>query len=163
MRPIYFQGKLQKSPFQVPSGIPEDTLQELGLTYFSYGLISQNEVVLSYFTHEEWGHLYQEKHYNKIDPLLRGVVYSHFPLILWDALHACGQEKKLMAERNDVCKLQSGLTIGITNKECTEIIALGSEIPSRDFYHLLKEEAYTRKIYEMISKFYTMHKEPILH
>lgn len=144
--------------------LSENAMREIGLTYFSYGLLSQGEPLLSYFTHKEWGHLYQENHYNKIDPLLRAVVQSHFPLIVWDALHPFGKEKKVMAERNEVCNLKSGLTLGINNKSYTEIIALGSELPPQEFYHLLRDEAYTRKIYELISKFYKTHKEnfPIL-
>ena len=138
---------------------PEEAMREIGLTYFSYGLLSQGEPLLSYFTNEEWGHLYQENHYNKIDPLLHGVVHSHFPLIVWDALHPFGKEKEVMAERNKVCNLKSGLTVGINNKQYTEIIALGSEIPPQDFYRLLRDETYTRKIYEMIFKFYKTHKE----
>lgn len=139
--------------------LPEKDMREIGLTYFSYGLLSQGETLISYFTNEEWGHLYQENHYSKIDPLLRGVVHSHFPLIVWDALHPFGKEKEVMAERNAVCNLKSGLTVGINNKEYTEIIALGSEMPPRDFYQLLRDEAYTRKIYQIISKFYKTHKE----
>ncbi len=139
--------------------LPEEALREIELTYFSYGLLSQGKTLLSYFTNEEWGHLYQKNHYDQIDPLLRGVVHSHFPLIMWDALHPFGQEKKVMAERNEVCNLKSGLTVGINNKEYTEIIALGSEIPPQEFYHLLRDETYTRKIYQILSKFYETHKE----
>jgi hypothetical protein len=158
MNPAYFLG-IQKDTLKPSFKLPEDAMQESGLTYFSYGLLSHGEALLTYFTHEEWGHLYQEKHYNKIDPLLRGVVHSHFPLIVWDALHPFGKEKKVMAERNEVCNLKSGLTVGINNKGYTEIIALGSEIPPQDFYHLLRDETYIHKIYEMISKFYKTHKE----
>jgi len=139
--------------------IPEDAMKEIGLTYFSYGLLSQEKHLLSYFTNKEWGLLYQKRHYNKIDPLLRGIVNSHLPLIVWDALHPFGKEKKIMVERNEVCNLKSGLTVGISNKGYTEIIAFGSEIPPQDFYHLLRDEVYTRKIYQMISTFYKTHKE----
>lgn len=142
--------------------LPDEATQEIGLTYFSYGLLSQGKPILSYFTNKEWGNLYQKNHYNKIDPLLHGVIYSHFPLIVWDALHPLGKEKRVMAERNEVCNLKSGLTVGINNKGYTEIIALGSQLPPQDFYHLLRDEAYTRKIYEIISKFYKTHKDIFL-
>lgn len=140
-------------------------LKEIGLNYFSYGLISQDEVLLSYFTHKEWGNLYQEKHYNKMDPLLHGVIHSHFSLIIWDALHSYGKEKEVMVERNEVCALKSGLTIGIENKGYTEIIALGSEMLPREFHCLLRDENYARKINEMIANFYKACTEnfPIQH
>jgi hypothetical protein len=152
-----------KTPTDSPKKTDMETfLRSLELSYFSYGLILEGEVLFSYFTHQEWGQLYQEKHYNKIDPLLRGVVQSHFPLIVWDALHPSGEEKKVMMERNEVCRLNSGLTIGITKENSTEIIAFGSEVSPQNLHARLMDMDYARKIYDMTSHFYQMHISRIL-
>jgi len=134
--------------------IPTKEMRESGITYFSYGIISKGEVVVSYFTNEEWGTLYKEKRYNRADPLLKRVMHFHFPLIVWDALHPDGQEKKIMLERNEVCHLKSGLTVGINNKRTTEIIAFGTDVSPQEFYSLLRDEAYKRSVYNIISEFY---------
>lgn len=134
--------------------VPTEEMREIGLSYFSYGLVTEGEVLYSYFTHQEWGTLYQEKRYKEIDPLLRGVIHSRFPLIVWDALHPCGKEKEIMAERNEICKIKSGLTVGLRKKGYTELIALGAESSPLEFYSLLKDKDYTRKIYDIVSRFY---------
>lgn len=134
--------------------LPTKEMRESGITYFSYGIISKGEVLVSYFTNEEWGTIYKENRYNKADPLLKRVVHFHFPLIVWDALHPNGQEKKIMLERNEVCHLKSGLTVGINNKNNTEIIAFGTDVAPQEFYRLLRDETYKRNIYSIISAFY---------
>lgn len=143
----------------------QEELEKFGITYFSYGLISQGYVLSSYFTNEEWGKLYKEKHYDKTDPLLCGVIRSNLPLIVWDALHPFGEAQKVMLQRNEICKIRSGLTIGIRNNENREIIALGADISPKEFYSLLKEEKYINHIYRIISQFYIRHKEnlPLTH
>ena len=67
-----------------------------------------------------------------------------------------------MIERNEICHLKSGLTIGINKKNCTEIIAFGSEVSPQELYARLKELDYTRKIYDIISRFYQDHVSRIL-
>jgi len=78
---------------------------------------------------------------------------------VWDALHSSGKEKKVMVERNEICALKSGLTIGISHKKNIEIIALGSEMSPREFHCFFRDENYTRKVNQMISHFYKSHKE----
>ncbi len=144
---------LSETPHNILT-LPTKEMQESGITYFSYGIISSGEILVSYFTNEEWGNIYKEKCYNRADPLLKHVVHFHFPLIVWDALHPYGQEKQIMLERNEVCHLKSGLTVGINNKNNTEIIAFGTDVAPQEFYSLLKDETYKRNIYNIISAFY---------
>lgn len=132
--------------------------EKLGITYFSYGLITQGKVLSSCFSKEEWGRHYKEKHYDKTDPLLRGVVQLNFSLIIWDALHPFGKEKEVMMERNEICGIKSGLTLGIKEQRSKEIIALGANILPKDFYKLLKDEKYIKEIYEIIKQFYNFYK-----
>lgn len=131
----------------------------LGLSYFSYGLIVKNHILTSYFSNKEWGELYKARRYNLIDPLLKSVLNSHIPLIVWDAFHSTGKENYIMNERQELCKVQSGLTLGLRTPESTEIIALGSNVSTKEFYELLNKENYLATIYELIKRFYLTHKE----
>ena len=130
-------------------------LKKLGITYFSYGLIQEGRILSSCFSNQEWGALYKKKNYCKVDPLFLGVIRSNLPLIVWDA---CRPEdvdgQRIMQERNDICKIKSGLTIGLLNKNKKEIIALGAEVSSKEFYGLLKEEQYLSEIHHIIKCFY---------
>ncbi|MBY0292769.1 MAG: autoinducer binding domain-containing protein [Alphaproteobacteria bacterium] len=136
-----------------------EEFEKIGISYFSYGLVSRGEVVTSIFSNEEWGRRYRKNHYEKMDPLVLGVVYSSFPLIIWDALHACGKEKKLMMERYEICDVKSGLTLGIKNRESTEVLAVGSTRSPQEFYNLLSDEGFLKKVYTIIRKFYVVHTE----
>lgn len=136
-----------------------DAFKRVGVNYFSYGLIQKNKVLISCFSNKEWGDLYKKNNYHKVDPLLRGVMHSSFPLIVWDALHPAGEAKKVMMERNEVCKVKSGLTIGLFGKDTKEIIALGAEASPKEFYQLLKEEQYLSEIHHIIKCFYAAFKE----
>jgi hypothetical protein len=138
-----------------------DALEKLGIVYFSYGFIFKGNVLNSCFSHDEWGKLYKEKQYNKIDPLFIGVQHSNIPLIVWDAVHPSSEKRKVMMERNEICRIKSGLTIGIKNKEGKEIIALGADIIPKEFYKLLKEEKYVNALYETLGKFYVSYKEEL--
>ncbi len=129
-------------------------LEKFGITYFSYGLIVNESVLISIFSHEEWGKLYKENRYDRVDPLLRGVMCSNFPLIIWDALHPCGRERQIMMERNKICGIKSGLTIGVRNKDNKEIFALGADMSPEKFYGLLNNEAYLKEIYNIIGSLY---------
>jgi len=151
---------LQANPLHVQS--THRDLKKLGIPYFSYGLISQGVVLNSCFSNEEWGNIYREKRYDKIDPLFLGVLRSNFPLIVWDALHPYGKELQVMMERNEVCGIKSGLTLGIKNKNNTEIIALGAENSPKEFYSLLNDEKYIKNIYNIVKKFYQLHKNSSL-
>lgn len=128
-------------------------LQEIGITYFSYGLVAQVHILASYFSNKEWGQLYRENHYERTDPLFNGVLFSKFPLIFWDALHTSGKEQKVMMERNEVCGVRSGLTVGLKNNTQTEIIALGSTLTPKEFYGLINEEVSIKNIQAIISTF----------
>lgn len=146
---------LQVNPLHVKS--THRDLKKLGISYFSYGLISQGVVLSSCFSNEEWGKIYREKRYDKIDPLFLGVLRSNFSLIVWDALHPYGTELQVMMERHEVCDIKSGLTFGIKNKDNTEIMALGAEISPRGFYSLLNDENYIKDIYNIVRNFYQLH------
>lgn len=128
--------------------------KKLGITYFSYGLIREGRIIDSCFSNSEWGVLYKKKRYCKIDPLFLGVMRSNSPLIIWDAIHPADMGKKIMQERNDICKIQSGLTLGLLNENKREIIALGAEVSPKEFYGLLKEEQYLSEIHHIIKCFY---------
>lgn len=136
-----------------------DAFKRLGVSYFSYGLIQKNKALTSCFSNKEWGDLYKKNNYYKTDPLLRGVMHSSLPLIVWDALHPVGEAKKVMMERNEVCKIKSGLTIGLFGKETREIIGLGAEVSPKEFYELLKEEQYLSEIHHIIKCFYAPFRE----
>lgn len=138
-------------------------LNELGITYFSYGLIFQEAVITSCFSNKEWEEHYRERGYNKKDPLLLGVIHSNFPLIVWDALHPIGREKKVMLERNEICQIKSGITLGIKGNKNKQIIALGSPASPKEFYGLLQEEKLTREIHNIIKKFYILDQTTISH
>lgn len=135
-------------------------LERFGITYFSYGLISQEGLLSSYFSHKEWGKLYREKEYNRYDPLFHGIFFSNFPLIVWDALHPFGKEQNIMAQRNEICGIRSGLTIGIKNKKNKnkEILAFGAPLSPKEFYSLINDEAHTKEIYKIMCHFFNFHR-----
>ena len=136
-------------------------LEKLGITYFSYGIMAHGNVLNVVFSNEEWGNRYKELHYERTDPLVQGVMQSNLPLIIWDALHPFGKGRKVMMERNEICGLKSGLTVGIKNNEITEIMALGSQISPHEFYSLLNEEKYIKDIHRIVKNFYILHKEEL--
>ncbi len=136
-------------------------LEKFGITYFSYGLISEGTVVNNSFSHEQWGHYYKLNHYENKDPLVYGVVQANLPLIIWDALHPHGEERKVMAERNEMCGIKAGMTIGIKSKHETEIIALGAAISANDFYTLLNDEHHFKQIHEIVKDFYSAYKQAL--
>ncbi|MBS0272562.1 MAG: autoinducer binding domain-containing protein [Proteobacteria bacterium] len=138
-------------------------LSKLGITYFSYGLICQKKVIISRFSNEEWEKHYKDKGYNKKDPLLLGVIHSNLPLIVWDALHPIGHEKKVMQERNEICKIRSGITFGINGDKGKQIIAFGSPASPKEFYYLLQEEKLTLEIHNSIKSFYMAEQQAISH
>ena|SRR3990167_7014878 len=127
---------------------------KLGITYFSYGRIQQGRVLDSCFSNKEWETLYKKKNYFKIDPLFLGVMRFNFPLIIWDALHPTDIGRRVMEERKEVCKIRSGLTIGLLNNTKREILALGANISPQELYELLKEEKYLSEIQHIIKCFY---------
>lgn len=136
-------------------------LEKLGITYFSYGIMAHGNVLNVIFSNEEWGNRYQKNHYERTDPLVQGITHSNLPLIIWDALHPFGKERKVMTERNEICGLKSGLTVGLKNNQITEIIALGAQISPHEFYSLLNEEKYIKEIQNIVKKFYALHKEEL--
>lgn len=129
-------------------------LRELGITYFSYGLIFHEDVLTSFFSNKEWENHYKDKNYNRTDPLLLGVMHSNFSLIIWDALHPVGKEKKVMMERNEMCHIKSGMTFGIKGTRSKEIIALGSPVSPKEFYSLFGEEKLISEVHSIITNFY---------
>ena len=129
-------------------------MQESGITISVMEIISSGEILVSSLPMKNGEISTKKKCYDRADPLLKHVVHFHFPLIVWDALHPYGQEKQIMLERNEVCHLKSGLTVGINNKNNTEIIAFGTDVAPQEFYSLLKDETYKRNIYNIISAFY---------
>lgn len=139
--------------------IASQKLEKFGITYLSYGVISDGKILSDVFSHKEWRNHYKENHYEKRDPLVQGVLRSNLPLIIWDALHPFGDERKVMVERNEMCGIQSGLTIGIKNAGTTEIIALGAKITSHDFYLLLNDEKHMSTIHGIVREFYSYHKK----
>lgn len=136
-------------------------LKKFGITYLSYGLVSQKTLINSVFSHKEWGLHYKKNHYENKDPLMQGVLNSNLSLIIWGALHPFGEEKKVMAERNEICGITSGLTIGIKNKSETEteIIALGATISTQEFYALLNDENHFKRVHHIIREFYFAQKQ----
>jgi hypothetical protein len=131
-----------------------DAFKRLGISYFSYGLSQKNKTFTYCMSSNEWCDHYKKNNYYKIDPLLRGVMDSNLPLIVWDALHPVGEAKKVMMERNEICKIKSGLTIGLFGKGTREIIGLGAEVSPKEFYELLKEENYLSEINHILKCFY---------
>ena len=142
--------------------IASEEFEKIGISYFSYGLVSRGEVLACIFSNEEWGRRYRKNNYETIDPLVLGAVYSNFPLIIWDALHTFGKEKKLMMERYEICEVKAGLTLGVKNKENTEVLAVGTKSSPQEFYTLLSDEGFLKKVYTIIRKFYVVRTENTL-
>lgn len=136
-------------------------LREFGITYFSYGLINQGRLMNSFFSNSEWGKIYRDNGYSRLDPLYNGVFFSNIPLIFWEALHAYGDEQHIMAKRFEVCSIRSGLTLGLKNDQSTEILALGATLSPKELYSLINEEATMARLRSILYHFYGAHQNAI--